>query len=59
MKLEVCVHVAQYNNLRFQSEFSQDMQAAARDLIAQMQPWAAIYPAIARWIAALKEAYSV
>lgn len=57
MKLELCVHVAQYNHMRFQSEYETDMKAAAYDLIAQMQPWAAIYPAIAQKIAELEEAY--
>ena len=59
MKLELRVNVEPYVSLQFQSEYSQDMKAAARDLIMQMEPYAKQYPAIAKRITELQKAYNV
>jgi hypothetical protein len=59
MQIERKVNLGGFQTMAFRSSEQSTVQACARDLIAQMQPMATAYPALAQVIKEIKDAYQV
>lgn len=59
MMLERKVNLGGYQSMAFQSSEHGTIQECVRDLIAQMQPMATVYPTVRGAVAELQKAYNV
>lgn len=59
MKLERKVNLGGFQSMAFSSSEHGSVQECARDLIAQMNPMATIYPTVRGVVAELQKAYNV
>jgi len=59
MRLERKVNIGGFQSMAFASSDHNTVQECARDLVAQMQPMASVYPTIGSALSEIKKAYAV